>query len=154
MYVFSFDYDIALVVFDTPMASPKATLATSADCFESSEGCNLQILGFGKLDYNKDLADHLQIVSPPALSREVCQEHRPGQTITQNMLCAGNITHGGISSCQGDSGGPAFILENRRFKQVGVVSWSNGCGDAYTPEVLASVPSLLGWIEDKLPKLQ
>lgn len=125
-------------------------LANNSDCFQSEKGCKLKALGWGILDYDKGLAEELRVVSPPTVTKEACREHRLGQVITDNMLCAGNITEGGIGNCIGDSGGPAFIRQKGMAKQVGIVSWSHGCGDAYSPEVLVSVPELLPWIEEKL----
>lgn len=152
--VLSFDHDIALLVLDTPSKRRPVKLATNSDCFESEEGCNLQVLGWGIIDYDEGLAAELRVASPPTISRKSCQENRRGQTITKNMLCAGNIAEGGIGSCSGDSGGPAFIHQLGEPRQVGIVSWSNGCGDVYTPEILASVPALVPWIAKQAIRIE
>lgn len=143
---FSFDCDVALIVLKTPANRKCVHLAEHSDCFESKSGCKLYCFGWGLLDHNKDMADHLQVVSPPTVNRSSCKARRKGQTITGNMLCAGNINEGGIGNCKGDSGGPCFILQNGIHKEVGVVSWSHGCGDADTPEVMAAIPSMREWI--------
>ena len=62
------------------------------------------------------------------------------------MICAGDVTNGGIDSCQGDSGGPIFLYKNSKYIQVGVVSWGVGCADVGYPGVYADVASVYSWI--------
>lgn len=145
----SFDHDIALVLLETFSRFPHVELATTDACFERFGHCDLQVLGWGKLDYNLPLANFLQRASPPIIPRRQCQDYRRSTPITTNMLCAG-YAEGGIGSCSGDSGGPAFVIENGIYRQVGIISWSNGCGDFETPEVFASIPSLSPWIKGYL----
>lgn len=142
----SFDYDAVLVLLESPTVYPKVLLAENVDCFELNRDCSLQLLGWGKLDHNKGLADFLQRYSPPTLTREECREYHSAIPITENMLCAGRMPSGGIGSCSGDSGGPALVIKDGIYKQVGVISWSYGCADAHTPEVFTSIPSLYPWI--------
>lgn len=141
-------------MLDSPTTRQPVKLATSSECFESDEGCNLCALGWGITDYKEGLAEQLRVVNPPTLDRETCEEHRIGQVITDNMLCAGNITKGGTGNCKGDSGGPAFIRTFGEPKQVGIVSWSNGCGYSYTPEIMASVPAQISWIYEQLCSIE
>lgn len=58
------------------------------------------------------------------------------------MICAGSS---GLDSCQGDSGGP-LVMDD---VQIGIVSWSVGCGRSEYPGVYASIanPEIREWIE-------
>ncbi|XP_055529767.1 serine protease persephone-like [Wyeomyia smithii] len=49
-------------------------------------------------------------------------------------------------TCQGDSGGPLQIVEDNKFKLVGVTSFGNGCG-SNTPSVYTRVARYIDWIE-------
>ena len=50
----------------------------------------------------------LHVVQVPYITDEVCRGNETEydlSRLTDNMFCAGNITHGSIDSCWGDSGG-------------------------------------------------
>ena len=49
------------------------------------------------------VAEKLQKVDVPHVSKDDCQNSYSSYTITQGMICAGEK---GKDSCQGDSGGP------------------------------------------------
>uniref|UniRef100_A0A182T721 Peptidase S1 domain-containing protein n=2 Tax=Neocellia TaxID=44535 RepID=A0A182T721_9DIPT len=49
-------------------------------------------------------------------------------------------------TCQGDSGGPLQILDDGKYKLVGVTSFGNGCG-SNTPSVSTRVAAYIEWIE-------
>uniref|UniRef100_A0A182PZZ7 CLIP domain-containing serine protease n=1 Tax=Anopheles farauti TaxID=69004 RepID=A0A182PZZ7_9DIPT len=50
-------------------------------------------------------------------------------------------------TCQGDSGGPLQILDDGKYKLVGVTSFGNGCGSS-TPSVSSRVAAYIDWIEN------
>ncbi|XP_073833237.1 trypsin eta-like [Musca autumnalis] len=65
--------------------------------------------------------------------------------IPLSMICAGDFSAGGVGACYGDSGGP-LICDDR---QVGIVSWGVGCGQAYNPGVYTNVSFYYDWIVEK-----
>ena len=71
-------------------------------------GEQLTVSSWGSLGIIKKYKDKLRQVKVPYVTNKVCggaeTNHYPWQ-LTNNMMCAGNITHGSIDSCEGDSGG-------------------------------------------------
>ncbi|XP_051522636.1 uncharacterized protein LOC127422868 [Myxocyprinus asiaticus] len=66
-------------------------------------------------------------------------------TITDNMICAGQLD-GGKDSCQGDSGGPMVNRQNSVWVQSGIVSFGEGCARPNLPGVYTRVPRYQEWI--------
>lgn len=58
------------------------------------------------------------------------------------MVCAGYM-RGGKDSCQGDSGGP-LVYEG---KQLGIVSWGQGCAEPGFLGVYTDVTRYISWIK-------
>lgn len=78
----------------------------------------------------------------PVIDSESCREKSYyGDVITDKMICAG-FPVGGKDACQGDSGGP-LIYEG---KQLGVISWGEGCAREGYPGVYTDVTEYIFWI--------
>ena len=77
------------------------------DSFQSDDGTQAFVSGFGYTRYRGSLPSTLHIVNVPLLSTNRCQEmYNKAQIfrrITENVVCAG-YAEGGKDSCEGDSG--------------------------------------------------
>ena len=73
--------------------------------------------------------------------------------ILADMVCAG-VMAGGQDSCYGDSGGPLIAANGSDgWKQIGIVSWGNGCARRGYHGVYTSVPFFADWIASILPSV-
>ena len=116
----------------------------------SLEGKACYITGWGaKLIIRSEPAQatYLQEASVPIISIETCSTLY-GDQINNNMLCAGNIMHGGVDTCEGDSGGPLVCEFNGKWYLEGAASWGGVCGSAGFPGVYTRVRPFLHWIVD------
>ncbi|XP_030066218.1 complement C2 isoform X2 [Microcaecilia unicolor] len=78
-------------------------------------------------------------------NRVACSDATGNLNFTENMFCA--IGDDGADACHGDSGGPFVVKMNRRWIQVGIISFGNGtrCGKN-SLGFYTSVPKMMGWI--------
>ena len=69
-------------------------------------GKNMTVSGWGALSEGGSQPIELHSVSVPGITNFECnQAYSSIQSISDAMLCAGNVEYGGVDSCQGDSGG-------------------------------------------------
>lgn len=67
--------------------------------------------------------------------------------IGNQQICAG-LQQGGKDSCQGDSGGPLVARDaNNCQRQIGVVSWGDGCAAAGAYGIYTRVSAYADWIQ-------
>ena len=106
----------------------------------------------------------LQATQIPLLSTGVCVDAYAGpfssQPITPRMLCAG-MQGGGRDSCFGDSGGPLVVEDSSGPAQrphdyilAGLVSFGEGCAQAESPGVYASIaaPAIAAFLTSDPPQ--
>ncbi|CAG0878941.1 unnamed protein product [Darwinula stevensoni] len=87
----------------------------------------------------------LQQVLVNIYPQEECESLYEG--ITNAHLCAGDHVNGGKDACKWDSGGPLHVLQERKWVQVGIVSYGISCsGPPTQPGVYMNVSSHLPWI--------
>jgi secreted trypsin-like serine protease len=122
--------DLALLRLEKSVNYPILRLAEQYnDLAQSSEWG--KVMGWGAQRYDRarasEYADNLQEVKLPLVSNTVCnaQQSYKGD-VQESMLCAG-FTEGGKDGCIGDSGGPLVVETDLGWKQVGVMSWGEGC---------------------------
>jgi secreted trypsin-like serine protease len=145
------DSDVALVELEQPLelgASAKsASILSSADePSVLSNGSNLIVTGWGATQEGGDVVRDLREVTVPFVDKGTCSDPLSyGKQITETMICAG-LAVGGKDSCQGDSGGP-LVSTTVPVKQVGIVSWGEGCARPGKPGVYTRISNFKGWIE-------
>ena len=106
------------------------------------------VTGWGRLESRGSRPDVLQEVEVETMTNRACARSHGDHKITNNMICAGSQ---GRDACWGDSGGPLAVMgQDGFYRQIGVVSWGNGCGTPGYPGVYTRVSSLLAWIQDRM----
>jgi hypothetical protein len=136
--------DLALL----ELASP-ATLTSRVATVELGSlplpGVMLRVIGWGATSEGGLTSDKLMKVGVPRVSGVDCNAAYPGR-ITSSMFCAGYPATSTEmkDSCQGDSGGPIFHPVSRR--QVGLVSWGDGCARPGLYGVYTDLSRFTDWI--------
>ncbi|XP_032685596.1 proclotting enzyme-like [Odontomachus brunneus] len=142
--------DVALLTMNEPV---EFTEQIRPICLPSGSqlysGKTATVIGWGSLREGGVQPAVLQEVSIPVWSNSECKLKygiaAPGG-IVDSFLCAGQAAK---DSCSGDSGGPLMINDGR-WKQVGIVSWGIGCGKGQYPGVYTRVTHFLPWIYKNL----
>jgi secreted trypsin-like serine protease len=136
----TYDNDIALlkVTSSFTLNSKVATIGIGGLPSSSSQ---LTVIGWGTTREGGSSANTLRKVNVTLQSSSSCSSAYPGD-ITSSMFCAGE-SNGGKDSCQGDSGGPIFASG----RQVGIVSWGNGCARARQYGVYTNANNFANWIQ-------
>lgn len=83
-----------------------------------------------------------------------CAQRYNGNVIGNGQICAG-LEQGGKDSCQGDSGGPLVAEgEESESRQIGIVSWGDGCAEKKAYGVYTRVSNFAGWIQQHVGQLR
>jgi secreted trypsin-like serine protease len=144
----SFDNDLALFRLARPASpAPSIEVVSSPPGALENAGLSSTVIGWGNLNPNQPaFPDLLYQVSIPLVAQSTCQQSYGG-SLTANMICAG-LAAGGKDSCQGDSGGPLMVFDSsvNRWKQLGVVSFGNGCARPNFYGVYTRLSRYADWI--------
>jgi secreted trypsin-like serine protease len=161
-----FDNDIALIHLARPAAATakKVTLINPAQ-FEllataTAAAGKVTVVGWGTTSESGSISDVLRQVAVPLIPNATCKAQPQYNTISDNMICAGDLVNGGIDSCQGDSGGPIYIevetpatepggQPTKKWVQIGLTSWGIGCARPKAPGVYTRVGNYVNWIYEK-----
>ncbi|EFX77154.1 trypsin [Daphnia pulex] len=151
----TFENDISLLFLDAPLdlSVPEAQpvlLPPPTSELDPPAGTIVTVSGWGTTSSGGVISDQLRSVDVPVVDDDVCNRAYGGTAaspqVYPSMLCAGDISNGGIDSCQGDSGGPLFTGTGASAVQHGIVSWGQGCALAGYPGVYTQVSFFLDWI--------
>src|SRR5262249_5430779 len=125
----------------------------------------VRVAGFGKTDFDplksqgdrfvrKDGQGELFAGSSRLLETAIetvgtaqCKRRYPHATIGSGQICAG-LELGGKDSCQGDSGGPLVARDEGGCpRQIGIVSWGDGCAEKEAFGVYTRVSHYADWLQ-------
>ncbi len=151
----SFNNDIALFELATPaVGAPIQLIDELMPQFEAKDR-PMMVTGWGTKD-DGELSNVLRQVEVPLVDRETCRDSYGifDDDVTDNMLCAG-LKAGGKDSCQGDSGGPLMTFDGDAaiWRQVGIVSWGDGCAEPNFYGVYTRISRYADWVAAQIPQL-
>jgi len=141
------DHDIALLKLATEVDKTFVNAASNTFIDGLAVSTPLTVVGWGNTSTTgESFPEILKQVEVPLFDHQTCTTAYAGvgQTVTNNMICAG-LAAGGKDSCQGDSGGPLVIESAGSWVQVGVVSFGEGCAQANFPGVYTRVGNYIDW---------
>ena len=144
--------DIALIRLEEPLefSLVQSSIELLSPNSSLKQGDPVIVSGWGDTKKNEQV-DTLQLVQIDYISFETCQQAY-GSRLNRNMVCAG-LENGGKDACNGDSGGPLVTEflddEELAYRQIGVVSWGEGCAEPGKYGVYTNVISYIDWIDDK-----
>jgi secreted trypsin-like serine protease len=95
----------------------------------------LTIIGYGATVELGPSNDQLLKGTVNAVSSTDCTAFWGTRVDTTLQVCAG-VTTGAVDICEGDEGGPLLTPSGT---QVGIISYTNGCGRANTPAVFTRI---------------
>ena len=104
--------------------------------------------GWGVTKFGGSAPDILQTIDLKITPNKECAEDYKDFEVhvTPRMICAGGQEEG-KGACSGDSGGPLMCKLDNQWVQVGITSWSSGCGHINYPSVYARVGEYVDWIK-------
>lgn len=139
-------YDWALVELASAPSTPLLTIAAQGDT--SLNSGTFTILGWGATREGGGQSSRLKKATVPFVSDSVCAQAY-GELAPATEICAG-YTQGGVDTCQGDSGGPMVKSVDGAWREVGIVSYGNGCARPNYPGVYSEVQAFSDAIKAKI----
>ncbi|XP_041939671.1 serine protease 27-like [Alosa sapidissima] len=130
------------------LPSPRDVFSPDTECW---------VTGWGYVAESTPLGGKqtLQEVQVSLVDDVTCRRIYP--ETTDRMLCAGD-PRGGKDSCQGDAGAPLVCVlageVERRFVQVGIVNFGQGCAHVGLPGVYTHVLSYTQFIRDTIQETE
>lgn len=138
--------DIMLIQLDSPITSIQP-IPWERSLSAPADRQILTTMGFGLTSEWGDVSMLLRQVDVPAVDDRTCSQYYNGQIQREVMFCAGEV---GKDSCQGDSGGPIIDRSQATMKQVGIVSWGEGCARSQYPGVYTRIAPFSEWMTETI----
>ena len=144
--------DIALIRLEFPV---RRAVIPNYNLSYLAPGEPVVIVGWGAKNMSNgepvNYPDRLNQAVVPIVSRDVCNAPNAyNGKISNRQICAG-FSNGGRDSCIGDSGGPLLLKQNGVYRQVGIISYGEGCGEANKYGVYTFLPLYADWIYQYVP---
>ncbi|CAN5618012.1 hypothetical protein BH10ACT1_BH10ACT1_35790 [soil metagenome] len=152
------DDDVALLRLARPTNAPAISITSGqgADQALDDAGIDATTIGWGSLNSGSyQYPTTSRYVTVPVQDDATCASAYPQRPKagavrglefrSATMLCAGPL-EGGRDSCQGDSGGPLVAPVAGGWRQIGVVSWGQGCAAVGKPGVYSRLAATSVWI--------
>ncbi|MEY4178173.1 MAG: hypothetical protein RLY70_1747 [Planctomycetota bacterium] len=140
--------DIAIITLSRKATQGSSIRPVKHDTL-TDPGKSATVVGWGQTKESGNSSWVLRSVRVPFVSNSDANraDSYNGQ-VNRNMLAAGAM---GKDSCQGDSGGPLFMKNDAGdLRQVGIVSWGNGCARRNYPGVYTRVANYFDWINNTM----
>ena len=158
--------DVALLRLARPWSGKVMELSLAAATDPASPaGTQVRVAGFGTTEHNKDNATldrfaradgqgevfagsvKLLEAAIETVATPMCIQRYAGSAIGPGQICAG-LEQGAKDSCQGDSGGPLVVNDaNNCPRQIGIVSWGEGCAEKQAYGVYTRISAYAEWIQ-------
>lgn len=157
----AYDNDIALLAVRGQIMYNRHTKPVCLDLVEqhqfTDEEALCKVSGWGYLQEDAiKTSRKLQFAIMPLASKKSCDGFASKHwiSLTENMFCSGHGESGkAIDACNGDSGGPLSCVHRslrRRYKQVGIVSFGQGCARRGTYGVFTKISNYKKWIVETM----
>jgi secreted trypsin-like serine protease len=144
--------DWALIKLAKPLHEPVLALTPS----RAYDRGLFRVIGWGSTQEDGAQQTVLRSALVPFVPDRRCgKAYRHISYVNGQMLCAGNIAHGGVDACDGDSGGPLVRRDvDGKYVEVGIVSWGLGCGRPGFPGVYTQISTFGPAIRAAVAKLR
>jgi secreted trypsin-like serine protease len=139
--------DWALIELASAPATAPLALADQGDT--SLNSGTFTIMGWGATREGGAQSPTLKKATVPFVSDASCRSSYP-ELAPATEICAGYAS-GGVDTCQGDSGGPMVKrAATGEWREVGIVSYGNGCARPNYPGVYGEVQAFSNAIKARI----
>ncbi|XP_037684868.1 serine protease 44-like [Choloepus didactylus] len=152
----SLSHDIALILLEFPVnySSHIQPVCLPEKSFQVESDKECWVTGWGRLGEEGSRPIDLQEAQQNIVHFKKCNEMFQTKLRTIRTLVRKGMICGyhekGKNPCWGDSGGPMVCEFNKTWIQVGIVSWSIGCGYKRYPGVYTEVAEYRDWVNGVL----
>jgi secreted trypsin-like serine protease len=144
--------DWALIQLGQPVDLPVLPLTPSA----AYDRGLFTIMGWGSTVEDGNQQRYLHSATVPFVPDAACRAaYGSRHFVAADMICAGDLRHGGVDTCQGDSGGPMVARDSvGQLVDVGIVSFGKGCAEPGYPGVYTQVSTFAPAIAAAVARLR